>query len=323
MPHVTPDLEERFLQPAGWVWGNFTREGREIRFGSIYPQDCKPTATIVCFPGLSEFAEKYFETARWALERGYGFAVIDWFGQGLSDRYLDNPHKRHSTGFQKDIDDAHHFITNYVSKDAPLVLLAHSMGGHLGFHYLHQHPEIFSCAGFTAPMINIKAFKAFPFSSHLLITGNMPQESYVWGGHDWREDMRPAADKSRLSKDPARNAIHNIWCQANPALQNGSVTWGWLNQAALSCQKLQKDETLNSIHTHFIATAAGDDDLVDNAAIKKMSRHKYCTYFREYTQSGHEILMERDEIRGDFLGHFDTLIKETAVHSPQSLKPIV
>ena len=111
-----PDLDDRFLEPEGWRWHHFTRENRNLRFGSVFPQDSIPDAVVVCLPGLSEFAEKYFEVARTVTRHNMAFWVLDWMGQGKSGRYLKNPHKRHSHGFQKDIDDLHYFICEHIKR---------------------------------------------------------------------------------------------------------------------------------------------------------------------------------------------------------------
>jgi len=37
-----PDLEQRFLEPPGWQWGEFERaEGRRIRYGFVIPDDAR------------------------------------------------------------------------------------------------------------------------------------------------------------------------------------------------------------------------------------------------------------------------------------------
>ena len=42
--------------------------------------------TVCIFPGRTEFIEKYFEVVRDLRARGFAVAVLDWRGQGLSDR---------------------------------------------------------------------------------------------------------------------------------------------------------------------------------------------------------------------------------------------
>src|ERR1035437_9489859 len=111
----SPGLENRFSQPAGWRWDVFTdARGKNLRFGAVDPAGGDPAAVVIVLPGLSEFSEKYFEVARDMLRRNLAFRVLAWQGQGKSDRYLGNPHKRHTAGFDEDIADLHCLITHPV-----------------------------------------------------------------------------------------------------------------------------------------------------------------------------------------------------------------
>ena len=56
--------------------------------------------TAVLFPGRTEFAEKYGRVARALVARGFAVAVIDWRGQGLSDRQPLNPMLGHVEDFR-------------------------------------------------------------------------------------------------------------------------------------------------------------------------------------------------------------------------------
>ncbi|MGQ0526482.1 MAG: alpha/beta fold hydrolase [Alphaproteobacteria bacterium] len=307
-----PALEERFLKPPGWEWGFFEPAGRKIRFGFIRPKT--PVATVVCLTGLSEFAEKYFETARTLLDINCTIYVMDWVGQGRSGRYLENPHKRHSLGFEHDVHDLHEFITHHVKPDGPLFLLAHSMGGNIGLHYLHQHPHVFKAAAFSAPMCGIKAIGFIPISLRTLTTGalNMfASESYVGGDGDWREDMRELKGFDPFSSDPVRRKIHNAWCLADPHLQVGRVTWGWVHQAVQSCLRLHTALREKPLTTPCLFAIAGTESFVDNPVSRRIAGYSKTTRILEFPDSRHEILMERDAIRGRFFEAFARLLQET------------
>ena len=56
--------------------------------------------TAVLFPGRTEFAEKYGRVAGRSVARGFAVAVIDWRGQGLSDRPPLNPMLGHVEDFR-------------------------------------------------------------------------------------------------------------------------------------------------------------------------------------------------------------------------------
>lgn len=55
--------------------------------------------TLVVLPGHQEFAEKFQELAEWATYRNWEVRFLEWRGQGLSDRVLEDRHKAHQRDF--------------------------------------------------------------------------------------------------------------------------------------------------------------------------------------------------------------------------------
>lgn len=329
---LPPALEPRFLPPPGWRWHSFTRGGRTIRFGSAFPKDAVPKAVVVCLPGLSEFCEKYFETAHNLLAQDMAFWVLDWAGQGKSTRYLENPHKRHSAGFEEDADDLHALVTGYIKPSSvhtdkgriPLAMLAHSMGAHIGLRYLMRYPGMFECAAMSAPMFGLKVFENTPSWLALAATSfynRRKGEDYVEGESDWTPDSRANPGNDDFSSDPVRGAVHNAWCLADPALQVGRITYGWLHEAVKSCRALENRRALKSVSTPCLIATAGRETLVDNRKSRRIARILPHAKLLELPDSRHEILMECDEIRKIFFSAFHQLIKESIIDRPQSLKP--
>ena len=140
-------LEDRFKEPDGWKWGTFENaDGASIRYGHIRAET--PRATAVVCGGLTEFTEKYFEVVRGLTSRGFNIWAMDWRGQGMSDRYPEPNHHDvgHKRDFADDIVDLYQFVTDKVKhkKSEPFVYFGHSMGGHIGLRFLHDHPGVFS-----------------------------------------------------------------------------------------------------------------------------------------------------------------------------------
>lgn len=320
---VPPDLPPRFRQPEGWRWHMFTNpRGNKMRFGAVSPKSRVPDAVIVCLPGLSEFAEKYFELAHDMLDHNLAFWVLDWRGQGRSERYLtSNPQKRHAETFDEDIKDLHFFLTEYVKHAAvhpdvgrlPLVMMGHSMGANIGMRYLIDYPGMFCCAAFSAPMLGILATSGLSTSIALDITAMLKEAmnlSYVFGGRNWNADDRGLPEKNIFSSDPVRSAIHNKWCLAEPLLQTGSVTFGWLHAAIKSCYALQQPGALAKIGIPCLIALAERERLVSNSMTRKLAKTLPNVRIMEMQGAFHEILMERDDIRQAFLGAFYEMLKE-------------
>ncbi len=321
----------RFQQPEGWRWHTFTNPaGQKLRFGTVSPKSRIPDAVVVVLPGLSEFAEKYFELAHDLLDRNLSVWVMDWQGQGLSNRPLANRHKRHSSGFDNDLSDLHYFLVEYVKHASvhpdvgriPMVMLAHSMGGNLGLRYLIEHPGMFCSAAFSAPMTGIAATKPLPLSVAVDISALLKEGfnmSYVFGGKDWSAAERDTPSKNIFSSDPVRSRIHNAWCLKNPDLQVGNVTFGWLHQALRSCAALQHTIKTKPIEIPCLFALAGHDKLVDNTSTRKLAQALPHAKILELPDSLHEILMERDSIRDAFLNTFATLLSDNKIR--EKLKP--
>jgi lysophospholipase len=322
-----PNLSPRFREPEGWRWHSFTASGGyALRFGAAAPKSRVPDAIVIALPGLGEFAEKYFEVAQDMLDRNLGFWVLDWHGQGRSDRYLKNPQKRHAGPFARDVADLHDFIIGYVKHAAvhpdvgriPLVMLAHSMGGNIGLRYLRDHPDMFACAAMTAPMAGILALRRVPSvipETMALLCG----KRYVPGGGDWNRERRIRQARETLSSDPARAGAQTAWSEADPALQIGDVTFGWIHEAAVSCACLARPGVPEAIKTPVLMALAGHDRLVDNAAARRLAARLPHAQILEMPDSLHEILMERDDLRNIFLGAFDKWLKTNAIK--EKLKP--
>jgi lysophospholipase len=281
---------------------------------------------------LGEFAEKYFELARQCLDKNLAFWIIDWAGQGRSTRYLKNPHKRHGVNFQEDVDDLHYFVMEYIKHASvhpdvgriPLAMLGHSMGANIGLRYLSQHEGLFECAAFTAPMFGLQVFKTIPLPLALLATSAMNTvagRAYAPGEKDWNEGTRANAGFDRFSTDPLRGGVHNGWCLSNPDIQVGNLTYGWLHQATRSCAILKKKSTLANVDVRCLIATAGKEELVDNKAAAYIADTLKDAELVEYPDAAHEILMEKDEIRHDFIERFYTLIKESIIDRPETLKP--
>lgn len=330
-----PDLEERFLEPEGWRWHSFTRPtqsgGRKILFGSVFPKDSVPDAVVVCLPGLSEFSEKYYETARTLLDKNIAFWTLDWFGQGGSDRYLKNRQKRHAVSFDEDVEDLRYFITEYVKHACvhpdvgriPMAMLGHSMGATIGLKYLHKYPDMFECAALIAPLMGLQAVKSIPASALMPLSGALRAmgTSYIMGGSDWKPEMRPFEGPEALCTDPKRVKVHTAWFEHNPELQVGSPTYGWVYHALKACSAVRKQSFLEQIDKTFLICAAEGEHLVDNARIKRACDHLEKCTFKMFEGAHHEIIMEKDEIRDEFFNAFYEMIKETIIERPETLKP--
>lgn len=307
---VVPPLPKPFLPPEGWHDGAFSSGGHRLVYGSIVPAGMK--SAVVLLPGRSEFREKHFETMRDLIARGHAVFVMDWFGQGGSERLPGNPQKDWNIPYEIHIADLSAFMDQIVRPalpaGTPLFMIAHSMGGHIGLRYLTEHPGVFNAAAFSAPMLGLKDVRLLPFNFAILLASMFSPTRYLLGGRDWHEGCRGAPGTDIFSSDPVRDAVHMAWTRSNPSLRHGDPTFGWVKNALISCRELFNGGRLSRVTIPCLFAAAGDDALVDNHAIHRAARLIQNAEFIHLDGARHEILMEKDIYRRPFLNGFDNLV---------------
>jgi lysophospholipase len=295
-------LKGRFQQPDGWHWETMTNaRGADLRYGMSLPAG-KPRAHIVFVEGLSEYAEKTFELARDFNAQSAGFFVYDRQGQGLSGRFLGNPGKEHSQGFDHDADDLARFIRTKVPHDAPVIVLAHSAGGLVSTLMAHDNPGLADGIVMSAPMmgINNPLVKNIEALWSVLPLPRSLREHYIpntdpeaWRRDDKRSDWRI----DDYSSDPERKYIHDYWREQNPDLRTIAPTWGWVQEACRSITKTRRAGYLEAIETPIAIFTGGADKRVHtkhtfNAVARLPNAEHY-----HFPAAKHEMLMETDDIR--------------------------
>lgn len=296
-----PALHSRFLRPNNWKSSEFhnSSTGHRIHFQHNLANE-SAKGTVIMLPGLSEFSEKYYETAQFFIKNNYNFVVVDWAYQGKSTRFRPNPHKRYSDGYDTDLSDLKYLINQYINTSSPIFLLGHSMGGHIGLRFLMNQPDYIQAAAFAAPMIGIKDLKYTGWLiQHLKPIFKLFKKSYVPGGKNWRENARKSDGTDVFSSDADRDSLHRAWSLHNPKLQVGNATIQWIIESLASSKILKKN--LHKINIPVLIAIAGKEELVDNSKIRKAVRKITNTKLLNFPNAKHEILMETDDIRNQFL----------------------
>jgi lysophospholipase len=321
---ILPDLPEQFMPPVGWQDGTFSNDGRSLVYGYVLPQG-KPRACVLILMGRAEFREKYFETIRDLLARDLAVFIMDWHGQGSSGRYLSNTHKDHSRGFDLHVADLNAFIRDVVTSSleklghggTPLVMLSHSMGGHIGLRYLLTLQQSFVGAVMASPMMGIHGLTDKPaWLLETMMVGLTPFSTIYapvpWHG-DWNEKQAAPPGAGPLSSDPLRDSVLRSWYRANPHLQLGGPTWGWVNHALQSCAVVNDDQLLKQVNVPTLFITAAEEQVVDNAATLQVAAKIPGARQVEIAGARHEILMERDDMRNLGFEYFDKFLPDCKI----------
>ncbi len=285
---------------AFWFEG---RDGAKLRGAAWEQPTAERRGTALLLGGRTEFIEKNLAATEELLRRGFTVWTLDWRGQGLSQRALEDRHKGHIQDYRQFLDDLAVFVERHVAPatEPPLVLLAHSMGGHISLRFLQEQPARFAAAAFSSPMVSIgprgllrPPAKALAWLGH----ATMP-ESYVLKGGPYDEsDER--FEGNILTSDRARFEQMVAQIRRNPELALGSPTWSWLQASFQSIDRLTAPDYASRIATPVLIASAGEEKIVDNEAQRQLCRHMPKARFETIEGALHELFIEADSYRQRF-----------------------
>ena len=305
--------------PSGAVAGFFKGyDGAPLRFARWEPTRTPYRGTVCCFPGRSEYIERYFETIADLRRRGFTVAIMDWRGQGGSVRALPNPRKGHIVDYSEYDRDLACFMERVVMPHcpAPYVALGHSMGG-LTLLREAGHPDSwFSRIIVTAPMLEFHPARVgapdwmartYAAAGTLFRCGS----TYVRGGGDDFQEGAPF-EGNALTSDRERFERNVALAKAAPQLTIGAATIGWLNASYRSMKMLNDPAYAAAVKVPVLLFVAGADTVVLPRAIEDFAARLKVGTGIVLTNSRHEILQETDDIRTRFWAAFDAYLESEA-----------
>ncbi|OUD10385.1 lysophospholipase [Marivivens niveibacter] len=269
--------------------------------------------TILLFPGRTEYIEKYGRDAVSLTDRGFNVLTIDWRGQGIADRLLDNRmlgHVDRFTDYQRDVQAMVDYARR-IKLPEPFFLIGHSMGGCIGLRALHNALPV-CAAAFSAPMwgINLGAAirpvawaissMARPLGINGTLAFGQSEDTYV--------AVNPFAGNNLTTDEDMYNYMRDQ-LRAQPDLALGGPTFGWLFQALNEMYKLR---AMPAPDTPAIVLLGSDEKIVDSKCVRHVASKWPGQALVEYDGGLHEILMERPEIRTDA---FDRIAEHFRAHA--------
>ncbi len=273
-----------------------TSDGVRIRAAHWKMADAK--GTVLIFPGRTEYIEKYGPTAKSLQAHGYASLAIDWRGQGIADRLLDNRalgHVNEFADYQRDVAAVLTYAAE-VGMPKPYFMIAHSMGGCIGLRALLEGLEI-KAAVFSAPMWGVAAsplVRAYAWaltnvSVALGLSGKIfpgqSSENYV---------TRDPFEGNTLTGDPETWEWLRRNLEQQPDLGLGGPTLHWLNKMMSETRRLSKLPSPGLPCITFVGT---QEEIVDLGRINdRMAKWKNGT-LRVIKDGRHEMLTDRPEMR--------------------------
>jgi len=291
-----------------------TPDGVALRFARWAPPPGRK-GTVCLFPGRAEFIEKYFETVRDLRARGFAVAMLDWRGQGGSQRLLRNPRKGYVRSFADYDIDLATFMREVVLPDCPppVFALAHSMGATALIRAAHQGHRWFDRMVLLAPLIGLPGLRRSLATRVIVRTMRLVGlgSAYVPGGDASVMQQRPFIG-NLLTSDPVRYARNVAVLEAEPQLAIGWPTVGWADAAFRMIGTLADPAYTVKIRQPMLIIAAGHDQIVSTLAIDEFSARLRTGSHLIVPGARHELLMEQDRFRGPALAAFDAFVPGTA-----------
>ncbi len=285
--------------PRGRAFWLHSDDGVRLRLG-YWPGSA---GHVLILPGRTEWIEKYGLVVAELARAGWGALVLDWRGQGLSDRQAADPllgHVRDFAEYQLDMAAAMEAAQALGVTPRAMPILAHSMGGCILLRALvdgWRPPSVAMCA----PMLGLPQNAALRAGVAAMARLSRPlgrDLAYVPGtGPDFGLRSTPF-DLNELTRDGAQFARMQAQLVAEPALALGGPSLRWAGSALAEMAALARRP---SPDVPALIARAGNERIVSNEAIRARGAAWPGAEVVEYPGAEHELLMERPAVRGDLL----------------------
>ncbi|HJQ56553.1 MAG TPA: alpha/beta hydrolase [Vineibacter sp.] len=291
-------------------------DGSPLRFAVWQSSHRRPRGSIVVLTGRGEFLDKYASEVIPELQRrGFAVYALDWRGQGLSARQLEDREKGHIDSYETYLSDLQAFLAGVVVSEAPrpIVALTHSMGGHLLLRHLAEHPDgtPFAAGILVAPMTGLRREAIIATILTLLPSVAAVDERYFYGSAPFRLIGREFIG-NKVTHDERRYRFTEAWFEADSRLALGGPTVGWLRQSLRSIKALVAPGYLERVRQPLLLLTAGQDLLIDGAT-HDLARERLvdCRHL-VYADARHEIMMEIEPIRARFFADCESFLSRYA-----------
>ena len=289
-----------------------TFDGIRIRSGFWETDHPRCRGTVVLLGGRAEFIEKYAETIDELMGRGFDVFSLDWRGQGLSDRMLDDANKGYVESYEHYIQDLKHYFDTIVLERCrrPLLVMAHSMGASITLHFLKRFSGVVDQAVLMSPMVDVRT-KPMPYPvakwcSRLLV--RMGKGDAAIPSFQRNDSFFRPFHRNWLTGDPDRFKRIQRLLKHNPRLSVNAVTFRWLLETFATLEQFRQPDFCKTIATPLLLVAAGRDRVVSNEAIFRLSEKLPRCRLITLKGARHEILQEQDGVREQFWQAFDLFV---------------
>jgi lysophospholipase len=275
--------------------------------------------SLLFLPGRGDHYEKYLETLDYFARGGWNVTSVDWRGQGNSGRYLPDPNVGHIEDFSVWIADIKAFYADWMKdRRAPIVVIGHSMGGHLAIRAAVEGAIAPDALILSAPMLSIHT-AGLPLWLNHAFTKMMVRmgrgQTAAWKTSE--KPMSPASMRAKiLTHDAQRYEDEMKWWEIRPEVKLGPPSWHWIERAIVSIKLMGEPGTLENMRIPTLILGTSADQLVSkDRIIADSKRLPNCELIMFGPEAAHELLRECDAVRDKCLTAIDEFLD---IHTPQS-----
>ncbi len=257
--------------------------------------------TVILQSGRTEFIEKYYEVIEGFIARGYCVAVMDWRGQGLSDRTCKNIRLGHIDSFEeydKDLIKTLEVYNKICPK--PWIGFGHSMGGCLMASNFVENQEIYKALILCAPMLSIQSRSSLRILVSVLgSVSSIGFKDFAINKPNWDHEqgwLEEEFNDNFLTSDQYRfNRVYRLISKEHTLGVKG-LSLGWIYEA-IKRTNLFKDKKWGTLveKPSLLLNATRDRLVSPSGNVQILS--KFRNSHVENIDSRHEIFMESDPIR--------------------------
>ena len=272
--------------------------------------------TILLQSGRTEFIEKYYEVIQEFVNRGFCVALMDWRGQGLSDRVAKDIRIGHVDNFS-DYDSDFEEVIRKIYQDScpkPWIAVGHSMGGCLVASNAAKNTDLFDAIILCAPMLTLQMPNLIKKLIHVLgFMTKIGLKEKALARPEWHEDegwRENPFTENQVTSDPIRYERTMMLIREHQEHAIGGLTVGWVYGALKRTREMISPGWIKKIEQPLLLLNATKDKLVNpKENVKICSQSNTVTI--EDIDGEHEILMETDLIREQAWNAIDEFLKKT------------
>lgn len=249
--------------------------------------------------GKRDFIERHAESFHRILARGHPLAALDWRDQGLSSR------ASCATCDLFDLMEGDFLqILSWVEQlfGAPVVVMAHSMGGHMLLRSLAKRESARAQTSrlvLSAPMLGLGGklnHTAMRIAAEAMVAAGFG-ERHPPGQPPYGPIYRTEERRRKLTGDELRFAEGFGFIDKEPRLAAGGATWGWLRAAMRSMAALDRPGALERIGNETLFLLGGKEKVVSSDAIRRAALRMPKARLFEIADGHHELFLDTDAVQ--------------------------